>query len=129
MITVNRKRQTGVFEIFSRFDVRSIHRGCSIKKDILKNFAKLTGKHLCLFRFFFFKFCSYVSLIMWKWYCLKKKKKMQKLSDREFLWLICSIICEVIHAVFTLGGTIFDLISSNMLPACDWRNLLVDNGV
>ena len=27
---------------------RSSHRKCSVKKDVLKNFAKFTGKHLCL---------------------------------------------------------------------------------
>ena len=26
---------------------KSSHRRCSIKKDVLKDFAKLTGKHLC----------------------------------------------------------------------------------
>ena len=32
--------------------VRSSHLGCSIKKGVLKNFAKLTGKHLCQSLFF-----------------------------------------------------------------------------
>ena len=27
--------------------LRSSHRRCSIKKDVLRNFTKLTGKHLC----------------------------------------------------------------------------------
>ena len=31
---------------------RSSHRGCSIKKGVLENFAKLTGKHLCQSLFF-----------------------------------------------------------------------------
>ena len=26
---------------------RSSHRGCSVKKGVLRNFAKFTGKHLC----------------------------------------------------------------------------------
>ena len=26
---------------------RSSHRRCSVRKDVLRNFAKLTGKHLC----------------------------------------------------------------------------------
>ena len=26
---------------------RSSHRRCSMKKDVLENFAKFTGKHLC----------------------------------------------------------------------------------
>ena len=31
---------------------RSSHRRCSVRKDVLKNFAKLTGKHLCQSLFF-----------------------------------------------------------------------------
>ena len=27
--------------------IRSNHWGCSVKKDVLKNFANFTGKHLC----------------------------------------------------------------------------------
>ena len=75
------------------------------------------------FQILFLCLINYVEMV------LPQIKKIEKLSDCEFLWLICSIIFEVIYAVFTLGGTIFDLISSNMLPACDFRNLLVDNGV
>ena len=35
------------FEIFMRFKFRSRHRKCSVKKGVLKNFSKFTGKHLC----------------------------------------------------------------------------------
>ena len=31
---------------------RSSHRRCSIRKGVLKNFAKFTGKHLCQSLFF-----------------------------------------------------------------------------
>ena len=31
----------------SSLSVRSSHRRCSVKKDVLENFANLTGKHLC----------------------------------------------------------------------------------
>ena len=31
---------------------RSSHRRCSVKKDVLKNFANFTGKHLCRSLFF-----------------------------------------------------------------------------
>ena len=31
---------------------RSSHESCSIKKDILKNFAKVAGKHFCQSLFF-----------------------------------------------------------------------------
>ena len=31
---------------------RSSHRRCSVKKGVLKNFAKFTGKHLCQSLFF-----------------------------------------------------------------------------
>ena len=32
--------------------LRSSHRRCSVRKDVLKNFAKFTGKHLCQSLFF-----------------------------------------------------------------------------
>ena len=32
--------------------IRSSHRRCSVKKDVLRNFAKFTGKHLCQSLFF-----------------------------------------------------------------------------
>ena len=38
------------FVCLSRF--RSSHRGFSVKKGVLRNFAKLTGKHLCQSLFF-----------------------------------------------------------------------------
>ena len=31
---------------------RSSHRKCSVRKDLLRNFARLTGKHLCQSLFF-----------------------------------------------------------------------------
>ena len=34
------------------FEYRSSHRRCSVKKGVLRNFAKLTGKHLCQRLFF-----------------------------------------------------------------------------
>ena len=33
-------------------NTRSSHRRCSVKKDVLRNFAKFTGKHLCQSLFF-----------------------------------------------------------------------------
>ena len=32
--------------------VRSSHQRCSVKKDVLRNFTKLTGKHMCQSLFF-----------------------------------------------------------------------------
>ena len=32
--------------------IRSSHRRCSVKKGVLRNFAKFTGKHLCQTLFF-----------------------------------------------------------------------------
>ena len=43
---------------------RSSHRRCSIKKAFYKNFAKLTGKHLCQTFFFFQKFLSLLMLLL-----------------------------------------------------------------
>ena len=44
----------GYSEPFSldRFEHRSSHRKCSVKKSVLRNFAKFTGKHLCQSLFF-----------------------------------------------------------------------------
>ena len=35
-----------------KVNYRSSHQRCSIKKDVLKNFANFTGKHLCQSPFF-----------------------------------------------------------------------------
>ena len=37
-------------EVF--FQVRSSHRSCSVRKGVLRNFVKFTGKHLCQNLFF-----------------------------------------------------------------------------
>ena len=37
-------------EKFSK--IKSSHRRCSVKNDVLKNFAKFTGKHMCQCLFF-----------------------------------------------------------------------------
>ena len=34
------------------YQFRSSHRRCSVRKDVLRNFTKLTGKHLCHNLFF-----------------------------------------------------------------------------
>ena len=41
---------------------RSSHRRCSVRKDVLRNFAKFTGKHLCQ-GLFFNKVVGYFTLI------------------------------------------------------------------
>ena len=38
--------------LFSGTSARSSHRRCSVGKDVLRNFAKFTGKHLCQSLFF-----------------------------------------------------------------------------
>ena len=37
---------------FSDFIGRSSHRRCFVRKDVLRNIAKVTGKHLCQSLFF-----------------------------------------------------------------------------
>ena len=44
--------EPAIFKIFSTITNRNSHRRCSIKKGVLKNFAKFTGKHLCQSLFF-----------------------------------------------------------------------------
>ena len=45
--------ETGHFD-FHKLPVRSSHQSCSMKKGVLGNFAKFTGKHLCQNLFFTF---------------------------------------------------------------------------
>ena len=44
--------EPAIFKIFSTITYRNSHGRCSIKKGVLKNFAKFTGKHLCQSLFF-----------------------------------------------------------------------------
>ena len=51
------KRLSFLMEYGNRFDcfkgnARSSHRRCSVRKGVLKNFAKFAGKHLCQKLFF-----------------------------------------------------------------------------
>ena len=41
-----------VFAITIQMTTRSSHQRCSVRKGVLRNFAKFTGKHLCQVRFY-----------------------------------------------------------------------------
>ena len=41
-----------VFAITVQMKTRSSHQRCSVRKGILRNFAKFTGKHLCQVLFY-----------------------------------------------------------------------------
>ena len=42
-----------IFRVYGKRPVvRSIHRRCSVRKGVLRNFTKFTGKHLCQSLFF-----------------------------------------------------------------------------
>ena len=41
-----------VFAITIQMTIRSSHQRCSVRKGVLRNFAKFTGKHLCQAVFF-----------------------------------------------------------------------------
>ena len=43
---ISRRKHT-VDTLTDTATVRSSHRGCSVRKGVLRNFAKFTGKHLC----------------------------------------------------------------------------------
>ena len=46
---------------------RSSHRRCSLRKDILRNFAKFTGKHLCHGLFMSEpKACTFIKKRLWQ---------------------------------------------------------------
>ena len=45
---------------------RSSHRRCSVRKDVLRNFAKFTGKHLCQGLFMSGpKACTFIKKRLW----------------------------------------------------------------
>ena len=41
-----------VFAITIQMTIRNSHQRCSVRKGVLRNFAKFTGKHLCQAVFF-----------------------------------------------------------------------------
>ena len=41
-----------VFAIMIQMTTRSSHQRCSVRKDVLRNFTKFTGKHLCQILFY-----------------------------------------------------------------------------
>ena len=43
---------TGIIDTDAKVLFRSSHRKCSVKKSVLRNFTKFTGKHLCQRLFF-----------------------------------------------------------------------------
>ena len=51
-LTFKRKNLRERIEPFDQRYCRSSHQRCSMKKDVLRNFAKFTGKHLCQSLFF-----------------------------------------------------------------------------
>ena len=47
---------------------RSSHRRCSVRKDVLRNIAKFTGKHLCQGLFMSGpKDCNFIKKRLWHW--------------------------------------------------------------
>ena len=36
-----------LLKVFQEINPKSTHQRCSVKKGVLRNFAKFTGKHLC----------------------------------------------------------------------------------
>ena len=86
---------------------RSRHRRCSVRKGVLRNFAKLTGKHLCQSLFFLIK--------LQDWACnFTKKETLEHVFSCEFceifkntflterLWTTSSVsnYCEDLKRVF-----------------------------
>ena len=54
LLPVSLNEKLGAYEINNKAIsiIRSSHRRCSVKKGVLRNFAKFTGKHLCQSVFF-----------------------------------------------------------------------------
>ena len=65
---------------------RNIKRRCSMKKSILKSFAKLTGKHMCLI-LIFIKVAGWVAGILSK----------MRLRQGYFLWILRNIWEHLFH--------------------------------
>ena len=51
--------------IVKRLIYRSSHRRCSVKKDVLRNFAKITGKHPCQVKLQAYKRDSGTGIFLW----------------------------------------------------------------
>ena len=79
IVVINHKKWTFPLKV-SLQNVKSSHRRCSLQKGILRNFAKLTGKHLCQSLFF-----NKVAIL------LKKKPELYLKRDSGtgfFLWIM-----------------------------------------
>ena len=87
---------------------RSSHRRCSVRKGVLRNFAKFTGKHLYL-SLFFKKVAGACNFV--------KKETLVQVFSCEF--------CEISKKSFsnrTPPGDYFCFFSNYILFPCYWRN-------
>ena len=96
------------FKLFShtRTKNRSSHRRCSVRKSVLKNFAKLTEKLLCQ-SFFFKKVTGYI--IQRKVVCILKTYESCRPSKSNIIKCHIEIYKKCAFAVHTFFNKVVDL--------------------
>ena len=77
---------------------KSSHRRCSAKKGVLRNFAKFTGKHLCL-RLFFKKHCTKSFLLRISWFFVQWKA-CYFIKKETLAQLFSCELCEISKNLF-----------------------------
>ena len=97
LIESTRKKlpQTTLARFPGFLNIRSCHRRCSVKKDVLKNFAIFTGKHLCLIESPF--------------------NKVARLKTSQFIKKRLQHLCLIVNIAKSLRTTILKNICERLL--------------
>ena len=93
--TSEEKYTLGVFSNLSKaFDtVRSCHQRCSVRKDILRNFAQFAGKQLC--QSLFFKKVTVTKVTMLQVFSCKFCETSKNTFFTEPLWATASLLLTI----------------------------------
>ena len=73
--------------------IKSSHRRCSVRNDVLKNFAKVTGKHVCQCLFFdkvaVLRPATFLKMRPWRrCFAVNFAKFLRTFFFREQLWML-----------------------------------------
>ena len=83
------------------FNLRSSHRRCSVRKGVLRNFAKFTVKHLCQSLFFNFVKKETLAQVFFCEFCeISKSTFLQNTFGRLVLQPVALLKKEFCHACF-----------------------------
>ena len=117
-----------VSETFRAANIKSSYRRWSVRKGVLRNFAKFTGKHLC--QSLFFNKATFATLLKKKlWhrsFPVKFVKFLRALFYTEHLWATASTYGEY-FVVFIDGLTPFQSNTSylSLQKTCEKQKLLM----